>query len=80
MVGDDNHSQMVGKSRLRAHVVFPRESVNEPSFLTLADLVTIMHDESQAYRLLSVGSTSLVSLRKTLSHSSSRRTVTFSHR
>ena len=44
---------MVGESRLRAHVVF-KHPPNRPKFLTLADLVTILHEESRDYRLLSV--------------------------
>jgi len=48
-----DHRLMAGKSRLRAHVVFKYEAIR-PRFLTLADLVTILHEESQDYKLLSV--------------------------
>ena len=44
---------MAGESRLRAHVVF-KYPPNRPKFLTLADLVTILHEESRDYKLLSV--------------------------
>jgi hypothetical protein len=64
MAGAENEGQMVGQSRLRAHVVFSRQSNNEPSLLTLADLVTVMHDESRYYRPLSVGFIPLVSVSK----------------
>ena len=50
--GDLEHKQMIETSRLRAHVVFSRRS--PPRLLTFADLITIMHDESRKYRLLSV--------------------------
>lgn len=65
MGGEQNHKQMAGKSRLRAHVVFPRDPKG-PSFLTLADLVTIMHNESQDYRLLSVSVVTHAALSKLL--------------
>jgi len=54
MGGEENHGQMIGKSCLRAHVVFPLRP-GQPTFLTLAELVTVMHDESRDYCLLSVG-------------------------
>jgi hypothetical protein len=44
---------MAGESRLRAHVVF-KYPPDRPKFLTLADLVTILHEESRDYKLLSV--------------------------
>jgi len=48
-----NHRLMAGESRLRAHVVFKYETTR-PKVLTLADLVTILHEESRNYKLLSV--------------------------
>lgn len=51
-LGDGDY-QLLGSSRLRAHVTFSQKSTG-PKFLTLADLVTIMHEESRDYRLLSV--------------------------
>ena len=54
MGGDLEHKQMIEASRLRAHVVFSRSRKSPPKLLTLADLITIMHDESRKYRLLSV--------------------------
>jgi hypothetical protein len=51
-MGDDD-DQILGRSRLRAHVTFSQKPAG-PKFLTLADLVMIMHEESRDYRLLSV--------------------------
>lgn len=52
MGATENHRLMAGESRLRAHVVF---GVPEgPKFITLADLLSIMHEESREYKLLSV--------------------------
>lgn len=48
----ENHRLMAGGSRLRAHVVFG--TPKGPKFITLADLLSIMHEESQEYKLLSV--------------------------
>lgn len=53
MGANENHKLMAGESRLRAHVEF-KKTRNQPRFLTLADLLTIMHEESSDYRLLSV--------------------------
>ena len=44
---------MAGDSRLRAHIVF-NYPPTRPNFLTLADLVTILREESSDYKLLSV--------------------------
>jgi hypothetical protein len=77
MGGDENHGQMVGKSRLRAHVVFPGRP-DRPSFLTLAELVMVMHDESRDYRLLSVGCMIQPASSTMHSYHQCRRTVTSS--
>jgi hypothetical protein len=50
-VGEQEHNgQMIGRSRLRAHVEFPRQS-GRPTLLALAELITAMRDE---YRPLTV--------------------------
>ena len=53
--GNLEHKQMIETSGLRAHVVFSRKS--RPQLFTFADLIKIMHDESQKYRLLSASLT-----------------------
>ena len=55
MGGDEGQQYIFGRSRLRAHVTFGTNST-QPTFLTLAELITIMREESQEYRLLSVSS------------------------
>ena len=55
MEGDDGQQYIFGRSRLRAHVTFGTNST-QPTFLTLAELITIMREESREYRLLSVSS------------------------
>lgn len=47
------HRLMAGESRLRAHIVF-KPTPRQPQLLTLASLLTIMHEESTHYKLLSV--------------------------
>jgi len=51
MGGEEHQGQMMGRSRLRAHVVFRRQS-DRPTLLTLATLITAMRDESRYYRPL----------------------------
>jgi len=57
----EDHKQMIGKSRLRAHVVFQRQT-DRPTLLALAELITAMRDESRYYRPLTVSFIAHISL------------------